>query len=100
MAANVVFEWDESNRGHIAVHRVSCREAEEVILNQPASLEKQNKAGEDRLLQVGETNQGRILVVVSTYSGSKIRIITAWDAKQPLARYWRSLQPKRRRKNP
>lgn len=90
--AVVEFEWDESNRRHIAEHRVRAEEAEGVILNNPADLERQNRNGEERILQVGETSAGRILVIVSTFSGRRIRVITAWDANEKLARYWRSLQ--------
>ncbi|MGI8769978.1 MAG: BrnT family toxin [Acidobacteriaceae bacterium] len=93
VAGLVEFEWDDDNRGHLAEHLVSSQEAEEVVLNRPVDLERQNRNGETRILQVGETNAGRILVVVSAFSGRKIRVITAWPAKERLSRYWRSLQP-------
>jgi uncharacterized DUF497 family protein len=86
------FEWDDANRSHIAEHAVSPQEVEEVLLNNPVDLERQNRNGEERLLQVGETQEGRILVVVSTFAGSKIRVITAWPARERLRRYWKSLQ--------
>ena len=86
MASEVEFEWDNSNRRHIAEHRVRWQEAEEVILNNPRDLERQNRNGEERILQVGETKAGRILLIVSTFSGSKIRVITAWNANENLTR--------------
>lgn len=92
MVSNLTFEWDDSNSRHIAEHLVSPQEAEEVLLNEPADIERQNRNGEERLLQLGETREGRILIVVSTFTGSKIRVITAWPAKERLRRYWRSLQ--------
>jgi uncharacterized protein len=74
MASEVEFDWDDSNRSHIAERLVSPREAEEVILNNPVDLERQNRNGEDRILQLGETNAGRILLVVSTFAERKIRV--------------------------
>jgi uncharacterized DUF497 family protein len=95
----IEFEWDESNCGHIAGHQVEPQEAEEVILNNPVDLERQNRNGEDRILQLGESNAGRVLVVISTFSGSKIRVISAWAAKERLARYWKSLQSNAERRS-
>jgi uncharacterized DUF497 family protein len=92
VATKVEFDWDDANRGHIAEHLVSPTEAEEVILNNPVDLERQNRNGEDRILQLGETNAGRILLVVSTFADRKIRVITAWTAKESLSRYWRRLK--------
>ena len=97
--AAIEFEWDESNRRHVAEHRVSPEEAEEAILNNPADLERQNRNGEERILQVGETAAARILSIVSTFSGRKIRVITAWDANETLTRYWKSLQSDAERKS-
>lgn len=93
MKDRVGFEWDDSNRSHISEHLVSPEEAEEVILNSPVDLELQNQNGEDRLVQLGETANGRILIVVSTFSARRIRVITAWPAKERLSRYWKSLRP-------
>jgi uncharacterized DUF497 family protein len=58
------FDWDDENRGHVAAHDVSCAEAEHVIKNEPFDLEFQTENGEERFVQLGETNAGRILVVV------------------------------------
>ena len=93
------FEWDASNRRHIAEHGVTPQETEELIRNGPIDLERQNRNGEERTLQIGATKAGRILVVVSAFSGSKIRVITAWDAKENLARYWKGLQSRAKRKD-
>jgi uncharacterized DUF497 family protein len=90
--AEVEFDWDDSNLSHIAEHRVTPTETEEVIRNNPVDLERQNRNGEDRILQLGETNAGRILLVVSTFADGKIRVITAWTAKERLSRYWRKLK--------
>ncbi len=74
------FLWDEANISHIARHNVSPEEAEQVILNDPIDLPTQFINGEPRHPQVGETNDGRILVVISTQQQDDERIVTAWDA--------------------
>lgn len=76
----------DANRGHIAAHRVGCKEAEQVIQNEPFDLEFQTEDGEERFVQIGETDAGRILVVVSTWRGSKVRVVTAFDAPKAMKR--------------
>ncbi len=71
------FEWDEANTSHIARHDVKPHEAEEVISNEPVDLSKTLRNGEERAVQVGETNKGRILRVVTTLRSGNIRVITA-----------------------
>jgi uncharacterized DUF497 family protein len=74
------FLWDDANISHIARHNVSPEEAEQVILNDPLDLPTQFINGEPRNPQVGETNAGRILVVLSTQHQDDERVVTAWDA--------------------
>ena len=80
----VLFDWDEENRAHIAAHNVSCAEAEQVINNEPFDLELQAVNGEERFVQLGETNAARILVVVSTWRTTLVRVITAFDASKSI----------------
>lgn len=63
----MMYEWDEQNINHIARHGVSCREAEQVIENNPLDLEVQFIRGEERVPSVGETTAGRVLVVISKW---------------------------------
>ena len=84
----VLFDWDDENRTHIAVHSVSCAEAEQVISNEPFDLELQAVHGEERFVQLGETNAGRILVVVSTWRTTLVRVITAFDAPKAMKRLY------------
>lgn len=84
----VQFNWDDENRAHIAAHGVSCAEAEQVINNEPFDLEFQAENGEERFVQVGETNAGRILVVVSTWRKTLIRVITAFNASKAMRRVY------------
>src|SRR5579859_1655174 len=86
-----VFDWDEQNVGHIACHQIGPIEAEQVILNRPMDLSSELRNGEERLVQVGETDAGRILIVVTTTIASgKLRVVTAWPAKERLRRYFDS----------
>jgi len=78
------FEWDDGNIAHLAKHDVTPSEAEEVIHNEPFDIELQNEKDEERTLQVGETNTGRILMVVSTLRKRKIRVVTAFDAPKAM----------------
>jgi uncharacterized DUF497 family protein len=79
----LVFDWDEANQRHLARHKVTPQEAEEVVLGDPLDIELQTAEGsgrEERILHVGETRKGRILELVSTWRDGKARIISAWDA--------------------
>jgi uncharacterized DUF497 family protein len=74
------FIWDNANRAHLARHGVSPEEAEQVIQNEPLDLDFQVVDGEIRNPQIGETDAGRILTVISTEHGDDERVVTAWDA--------------------
>jgi uncharacterized DUF497 family protein len=78
------FDWDDENRKHIARHRVSPAEAEQVVLNDPIDLTMQSSDGEERLVQVGATSKGRILIVVTAWRKDLIRVITAYPAPKQL----------------
>ncbi len=74
----ISLEWDESNRRHIAEHDVSTLEVEEVLQNDPVDLEMQVVDGELRFTLIGETARGRILLVVLTERGERLRPVTAY----------------------
>jgi len=79
----LIFDWDDANRDHIARHGISPHETEEVLLNDPVDLLVQyDDVDGEKLQQVGETNMGRILVVISVLRGIKMRVATAWDASK------------------
>jgi uncharacterized DUF497 family protein len=83
-----MFDWDDANRKHVAEHGVEPSEAEEVIANNPLDIEEQFRNGEDRLMQIGETDALRILVVVTTWRRGKIRVVTAFPAPSQLRRFY------------
>ena len=76
------FDWDDANRQHIAEHRVSSDEAEYVVNHGPWDIEVQIVETEERYVQLGATNRGRVLIVISTVRGTLIRVVTAYDASR------------------
>jgi uncharacterized DUF497 family protein len=85
------FDWDDFNTAHLARHQIKTHDAEQAILNRPIDLESELRSGEERTVQVGETDAGRILIVVTTrLADGAIRVVTAWPAKERLRRYFES----------
>ena len=82
------FDWDESNTTHIALHRVAPAEAEQVVLNDPLDLEFETSSGEERTAQLGETDAGRILIVITTTRDDLIRVVTAFPAAKRLRKLY------------
>ena len=83
-----MFDWDEANRKHVAQHGVTPSEAEEVVANNPLDLELQLINGEERILQIGETDALRVLIVVTTWRGKCIRVVTAFPAPARLRAFY------------
>ena len=89
MAEELVFDWDLANIAHIARHRVTPEDFEQVFANDPIGLSAEVLNGEQRYVSVGHTNELRVLVVTWTMRGEAIRPITAFKAARKLARrYW------------
>jgi len=79
------FEWDEGNlfKGWER-HRVRFSECEEVFIgSRPlVAAAARNAGGEERLAALGRTDAGRLLCVVFTLRGARIRVISARDASR------------------
>ncbi len=86
------FLWDDANRGHIAERVVGPHEAEQVLLNEPFDVAVQIRNGEERTIQVGETDAGRILVVITTWRREKLRVVTAFSANKKLRKLYAQFQ--------
>lgn len=86
MADELVFQWDKANRAHIARHRVTPEEVEQVFANDPVDLGAETVDGEQRYTGVGHTNRLRVLVLAWTMRGDATRPITAFDATERLAK--------------
>ena len=72
------FDWDDANIGHVTHHDVQPNEAEQVILNDPVDLGMEIVEGEERLLNLGTTSRGRVLLVVTTWREDRVRVVTAF----------------------
>jgi uncharacterized DUF497 family protein len=78
----VAFEWDEGNSGkNLAKHGVTDAEAEEVFFDTNRKLypDPRHSQGENRRIIVGRTEAGRLLFVVFTLRGKRLRVISARD---------------------
>jgi uncharacterized protein len=83
-----MFQWDSENISHIAEHGITPEEAEQVIVNDPFDFDIQYRKNEERIVQLGETAKGRILVVVTTWRDNLIRVITAFPASKALRTFY------------
>jgi uncharacterized DUF497 family protein len=54
-------------------------EAEEALTNEPIPIHRQEVAGEDRFVYYGETDSGRLLAVIVTEPGDRLRVVTPYD---------------------
>lgn len=77
------FEWDEANRGHLQEHfaerRIGETDVEFVLSGDSVSMYESSVESEDeRWVDGGFTSDGRLIFVVWTWRGPKVRPITAW----------------------
>lgn len=84
------FDWDEHNEGHVRDHDVEPAEAEQA-LEDPDRIgtAAYRIAGERRWAYLGATGAGRVLFVVYTRRGRRIRMVTARDATDREKRRYR-----------
>ena len=65
-------------------------EAEQVLLGDPLELSFEvEREGEERWAFLGETDEHRILQVVITMRGEKIRVVTAFEPAKRLRKLYR-----------
>lgn len=74
-----MFDWDRNNLRKIRAHRIEREEAEQSLLNDPVPVYEQDIGGERRFVYYGETDSKRLLAVIVTERGDKIRVVTAYD---------------------
>jgi hypothetical protein len=78
-----VFDWDEGNLDHIALHGIRAEEVEEALLDHrrlPAPVYQ--VANERRRGALGATMEGRLLFLAFTRRDNLIHAITARDATE------------------
>ena len=77
------FAWDEEKeKSNLKKHRVSFEEATTVFID-PFSMtipDSDHSVDEQRYIDIGSSDKGRVLVVVYTERGSNIRIISCRKA--------------------
>jgi uncharacterized DUF497 family protein len=74
------FEWDAGNATKSwAKHEVSQAECEQLFFNVPLVLaaDPAHSAREDRFFALGQTDGGRLLLIVFTLRGPLVRVISA-----------------------
>lgn len=78
------FEWDPAKaRENLRVHGVNFAVAVAVFEDENAlTIEDFDAEGEQRFRTLGMDGLGRLLVVVYTHRGEKVRLISAWKANR------------------
>lgn len=73
------FEWDKGNPEHVKKHKVDYKECEEVFVNKPlrVSKDEDHSDAEERFEVLGKTNKERLFFLVFTVRTNKIRVISA-----------------------
>jgi uncharacterized protein len=79
------FEWDCGNiEKNLIKHEVTCQEAEEIFLDTESLNydDKKHSVIEERLIKIGKSFSGRILIAYYTVRRNKIRIISVRDVNK------------------
>lgn len=86
----VEIEFDPAKaRANLRKHRVSFADAEQALRDARAcTIEDPDAAHEPRFVTLGMDALGRVLVVVYTPRGSRIRIISAREASSSEAKHY------------
>lgn len=84
VASDLDFDWDEANIEHVAGHNLSPAEIEQIFNHDERDIEYDIIGGEQRWTAIGETDAGRVIIVVFTLRSEKIRVVTAFDAGRRL----------------
>lgn len=73
------FAWDQGNLSHIAKHKVSYLECEQVFANNPLLISKDeaHSETEKRWQVLGQSNGGRQIFLIFTIRKNLIRIVSA-----------------------
>jgi uncharacterized protein len=76
------FDWDAGNADkNWHRHRVSQAESEQIFFNRPlvVAADEPHSQGENRNYAFGQTDAGRLLFIVYTVRGDRVRVISARD---------------------
>jgi uncharacterized DUF497 family protein len=90
--ARTAFDWDDANSAHMGRHKVTRDEAEQIVSGASLPIETEERSGEERHTELGETAAGRLLVVVWTWRRQRIRVVTALPASRKWRALWRRIK--------
>ena len=77
-------DWDEANIRHLARHQISPLEFEEALTRDSIIIDVRDEGGEDRWYVLGATSSLRVLFLVFTFRGERVRPVTGWRADKKL----------------
>jgi uncharacterized protein len=87
------FDWDVENLTHIAEHGLAPEEIEFALTHQTLEIEFQDwHVSEERYSEIGMTQSGRILIIVTTLREWRLRVVTAYDASSRDAKEYLELR--------
>jgi uncharacterized DUF497 family protein len=98
LAECIGFQWDAGNVGkNWEQHRVSSGEAEQVFFNRPivVAVDEKHSQRESRYAALGQTNQGRRLMIVFTVRETLVRVISVRDQSRPERRVYEQAETKK-----
>ncbi|KKP47502.1 MAG: hypothetical protein UR39_C0004G0028 [Candidatus Woesebacteria bacterium GW2011_GWA1_33_30] len=87
----ISFQWDRGNIGkNEKSHEVTEKEAEETFFDKKKVIykDKFHSEKEDRFILIGKTREKRLLYLVFTKRGTKMRIISARDINRKEVKYY------------
>lgn len=75
------FDWDKGNIGKNLKHKIKDKEAEETFFDKRRKIYKDvfHSKNEVRHILIGKTKKNRLLYIVFTMRGKKVRIISSRD---------------------
>jgi len=78
------FDWDTGNKGKNKKHGVEDGESEEAFFDEKKVILKDvlHSAREPRFILLGRTKKNRLLFIVFTMRGKKLRMISARDVSR------------------
>lgn len=79
------FNWNNGNIDkNLIKHNVTCQEAEEIFLDTESLNydDRKHSVVEERLIKIGKSFSGRILIAYYTVRQNKIRIISVRDVNK------------------
>ena len=92
------FQWDSGNSDkNWELHQVSRAEAEQVFFNRPilVASDAKHSQQEPRYAALGQTNDGRRLMIVFTVRENLVRVISARDQSRLERRVYEQAETKK-----